>query len=108
MNNVKFNEHTDPIDFLKAQFEESKKDKSTYSLRSFAKKLQCTTSTVSRIFSGKRAFSKDLAHRWIDIFGLNEKEKKLFIILIMKKNASTDFEKKLCSELFNLLYFNKN
>lgn len=108
MNIDKFNENTDPTDFLKKQFELNKENNATFSLRSFAKKLQCTTSTVSRVFSGKRAFTKELAQRWLDYFELTEKEKKLFIILIMKKNATSEFEKKLCIELFNLLKYSSN
>lgn len=103
MSNDKFNEHTDPVDFLKNHFKELKNKNPLFSLRSFAKKLQCTTSTVSRVISGKRAFTNELATRWVDSFDLTAKEKKLFFILIMKKNSATDFEKQLLTELFLLM-----
>lgn len=103
MKTDNFNEHTDPAIFLKLHFEEIKNKNPLYSLRAFAKKLQCTTSTVSRVISGKRAFTTDLATRWIDSFELNEKDQKLFFILVMKKNSSSEFEKKLFTELFLIL-----
>lgn len=99
----KFTENTDPAVFLKLHYEKLKEQNPLFSLRAFAKKLQCTTSTVSRVISGKRAFTTDLATRWIDSFELNETEKKLFFILVMKKNSSSEFEKKLFTELFLIL-----
>lgn len=100
MLNNNLNENTDPAVFLKEYYETLKGQNPLFSLRAFAKKLQCTTSTVSRVISGKRAFTNDLAKRWMDTFELSETEKKLFFILVLKKNADSEFEKNLFTELF--------
>jgi uncharacterized protein (TIGR02147 family) len=96
----KFDENTDPAVFLKDYYSHIKSQNPLFSLRAFAKKLKCTTSTISRVISGKRAFTNDLATRWMDSFDFNEKEKKLFYLLILKKNADSEFEKNLFTELF--------
>lgn len=90
---------SDPVDILKQIFLEIKKRNPLYSLRAFAIKLGCTTSTISRIFSRKRKFTVDLAIKWIDIFELKTDEKKVLYLLVLKSNATSAFEQTLVEEI---------
>lgn len=90
---------TDPVDILKQIFLEIKKRNPLYSLRAFSIKLGCTTSTISRIFSRKRKFTVDLAIKWIDLFELKTDEKKVLYLLVLKSNATSDFEQNLVDEI---------
>lgn len=97
---------TDPVDILKQIFLDIKKRNPLYSLRAFALKLGCTTSTVSRIFSRKRKFTVDLAIKWIDIFELKVDEKKVLYLMVLKSNATSTFEQNLIEEII-LFYRDK-
>ena len=77
------NQTDDPVEFVRQNFIEIKQRNQQYSLRSFAKKLGCTTSTISRVFSGKRKLTTDLAIKWLPHFDLNESEKNFFAELIL-------------------------
>jgi uncharacterized protein (TIGR02147 family) len=65
-------------EFLKADFSERKSRNPGFSIRAMALKLGLNSSTLTRIFNGKRHLSRKLLPRFIKFLGLRTKEADYF------------------------------
>jgi uncharacterized protein (TIGR02147 family) len=65
-------------EFLRADFTERKSKNPGFSIRAMASKLGLNSSTLTRIFSGKRNLSKNLLPIFIKFLGLRTKEAEYF------------------------------
>ena len=83
----------DLLEFLKADFSERKVRNSSFSIRAMASKLGLNSSTLTRIFSGKRNLSKNLIPIFIKYLGLRTKEAEYFIHLAGFCQAKSERER---------------
>ncbi|MBD65127.1 MAG: hypothetical protein CME62_07970 [Halobacteriovoraceae bacterium] len=70
---------TEYIQTLESYLKEAKKRNSSFSLRSFAKFLEMSPSSLSLILKGKRPLTKDAATKFIGKLNLSDDEKEIFL-----------------------------
>jgi|WetSurMetagenome_2_1015567.scaffolds.fasta_scaffold58528_2 uncharacterized protein (TIGR02147 family) len=80
-------------EFLKADFSERKAKNPGFSIRAMASKLGLNSSTLTRIFSGKRNLSKNLLPIFIKFLGLRTKEADYFTHLAGFSQSKSERER---------------
>lgn len=64
-----------PLDFLKKEFERRKKERSSYSLRNFARDLDFNSGVMSQILAGKRNITRKTAEKLERFIQMTEDER---------------------------------
>lgn len=82
-------------------FESIKKRNPSYSMRSFAKKLNIASSTLSELFNGKRMVSKRLTNKLLRSLDIPQKEVNDILSLFPKRKR--EFAQKGQSPYWKLL-----
>lgn len=75
-----------PAQFLRAIYLERKTKNPQYSLNAFARDLELSSSQVSRLLSGSRAFTLRQVFHITSILNLNESETQSLIVEVIKKS----------------------
>lgn len=96
-----------PQAFLNWLFQQKQIKNPKYSLRAWAPRLGISVSTLSRILSGQRRVTYDLAVKIAQNLDTCSTEKFLFLLVVLKCNSTLDFEQsfyqKFLTEIANSL-----
>ena len=87
-------------EFLKADLTKRKEKNPGFSLRSMAEKLSVSSSTLIRIFNGKRNISENMLPRFIRFLGLRSKEADYFTHSVRFRQARSEQQR---MEEYNML-----
>ncbi len=80
-------EHVNYRDVIKSEFAKRRMRNGHYSIRSFARDLNIAYSRVNEVMNGKRGLSRKNAHKIARKLGLNEEEKKIFVLNVESQHS---------------------
>jgi uncharacterized protein (TIGR02147 family) len=80
-------------EFLKADFQERKARNPGFSIRALATKLGLNSSTLTRIFNGKRNIGKNLSPMFVKFLGLRSRESEYFGHLVGFCQAKSEHQR---------------
>lgn len=92
-----------PRVFLSLLYEEKRAKNPKYSLRAWARRIGVSVSTLSRVVSGERPLSYELAVKVVEHLEVSESDQTILILMALRENAKTAFELALFSSLVEKL-----
>lgn len=98
----------DHLEILRCHFVKRQERNSRYSLRAFSNFLEIDPSSLSKIFSGKRSFPKNMAADTAEKLKLNDEDTQKFLKSVLrntKKEVSENKEKREFWEVIDTDYY---